>query len=278
VKNAETTGLVEVTTTNVPASNRQRENREAVIYNAIDKCSLPSGCCLGYELVAVGKHSPKTATLVQSIESWAKAAAAEAAKSGPLSRRFKIDDWEFDIDLVAGGSKEKFDRSIGIVHGGTGWIAPHLDLRKALDLKSSRYGSQGVPFLVVVADGKGQLFGADSTQMAITEAVLGDEVVQWREGEEARLARANNGFWHGAKGPKNKHVSGVLLFPDAGIWALRSERLQPVLALNPWADHPLPDPLKELSHFRAEEEKWVYKAGRNVADLLEFPDPWPPSD
>jgi hypothetical protein len=278
LKNTETAGLVEVTTTNVAESNRQKENREAVIYNAIDTCSLPPGCLLGYELIAAGNNSPKTATLVQSIESWAREAAEEAKKNGPISRRFKLDDWEFELDLFAVGSDEKYDKSIGIMNGGAGWIAPHLDLRKALELKSKRYGNQGLPFLVVVADGKGQLFGADNAKTAITEAVMGDEVVESRVGEEARLARANNGFWRGAIGPKNKHVSGVLLFPDAGIWGLRSEKLQPILAINPWADHPLPESLKALPHFEAEKDKWVHRDGGNIADLLELPDPWPPAD
>jgi len=228
-------------------------------------------------LVAAGKGSPKTAKLVQSVESWAKSVADQAQKDGPISQRFGVDDWILDLTLIAGGAKDRYDKSIGVMNGKARWIAPHLDLRKALESKSTRYGSHELPLLLVVADTKGQLFGAEDVRVALTEAVMGDEVVHWREGEEeARSGRKSNGFWRGAKGPRNRHVSGVLLFPDAGVWALRSEELQPILAVNPWADRSLPSALMNLAHFEVRNERWVYTAGQNVGDLLHMPNPWPP--
>jgi hypothetical protein len=142
--------------------------------------------------------------------------------------------------------------------------------------KARRYGSIDAPYLIVVADSKEQIVGLDSIDSALTQAVLGDEVVQWREGQPAHLARKNNGFWWGGETPRNTHVSGVMLFPDPGIWGLRSEIHQPTLAINPWADHPLPDSLKSFPRFEAENEKWKFKEGQIVADVLAIPKPWPP--
>lgn len=269
---------VEVTTVNPPAAEAAEKNREALIYNAIDRVRLPPGCLLGYDLVKVGSSSPSLGTLVRSIEEWAKEN-SEAAKQAAVTCRFSVDDWEVELDLLGGGSKEKYDHSIGVASGGVGWIAPHFDLRRALDLKSRKYGRLQVPYLTVVADAKGQLFGAESTRSALTEAVLGDEVIQFLEGDAAiKLTRANNGFWCGREAPRNTHVSGVMLFPDIGLWGLRSDNLQPVLAINPWAECPLPEALKVFHRFEAEGDKWIYKEGQNIGDILDLPAIWPPEE
>lgn len=81
------------------------------------------------------------------------------------------------------------------------------------------------------------------TRMRYGDAVFGDEIVQFNGGS-AHITRAKNGFWHGPNGPRNTHVSAVLLSPETGLSKLREEKWQPVLAVHPWADHPLPDELE----------------------------------
>jgi hypothetical protein len=68
-----------------------------------------------------------------------------------------------------------------------------------------------------------------------------------------------------------------MLFPDPGLWGLRSEKHQPTLAINPWTDHPLPDGLKNFPRFESENEEWTFKEGQIVADVLAIPKPWPPA-
>jgi hypothetical protein len=266
---------VEVTTINPADVVDAEANREAPIYNAIDRLKLPLGCVFGYDVIRTGTSSPPLAPLTRDIEAWVKESNAENTER-KITRRFIAGDWELELDLFSGGSIQH-DRAIGMASGGVGWIAPHLDLRGALELKAKRYGSLQASYLIVVADAKGQLFGTESAKDAITEAVLGDEVVQLRDGESPKLDHARNGFWHGPKGPRNTHVGGVLFFPDVGIWGLRSDELQPVLALNPWAKSPLPEFLKVLGRFESENEKWNFKEGKNFADILGLPTPWPPS-
>ena len=134
-------------------------------------------------------------------------------------------------------------------------------MRAALDHKSRRYGTLDKPYLIAVADGKDQFFSKDSINSALTEAVFGDEIVQFRNGTP-QLMRAKNGSWYGPKGPRNRHVSGVLLLPETGLWKLREEKWQPVLAVNPWAERPLPDALRKMK----------------FANLVGLPDPWPPAE
>src|SRR5262249_40251806 len=139
------------------------------------------------------------------------------------------------------------------------------DLRSALSLKSRRYGNLNAPYLIVVGDGKGQIFGVQDARMALTEALFGDEIATWTPGvSEAKLDHARNGFWRGANGPRNAHVSGVILFPDPDIWGLRSPNKEPVLAINPWAKLSLPDLFKTLTHFEAKDDQWVLKTGTSI--------------
>jgi hypothetical protein len=130
--------------------------------------------------------------------------------------------------------------------------------------------------LIAVADGKGQLFRKDSIHSALTEAVFGEEIVQFKDGA-ARITHAKNGFWHGPNGARNQHVSAVLLLPETGLWKLRDEKWQPVLAVNPWAERPLPDALLTMNRFEGDNGSWVYREGKRFADIVGLPDPWPPA-
>src|SRR5260370_32377431 len=39
------------------------------------------------------------------------------------------------------------------------------------------------------------------------------------------------------------------------------ERWQPVLALNPWAERPLPDALRTMNRFEADNGRWIFREG-----------------
>ena len=268
---------VEVTTVNPPAAEEAEKNRENPIYNAIDAAKIPAGSALGYNLVRAGKNSPGLGPLVADVERWARDN-AEAAKTEEVSKTFTAGDWVVELDLYSGGGNPAPPtQAIGVVQLRGGVIAPHKDLRNALHEKSRRYGALDHPYLIAVADGKGQLFSKDSIHSALTEAVFGDEIVQFKGGT-AHVTNAKNGFWHGPEGPRNQHVSAVLLLPETGLWKLREEKWQPVLAVNPWAERPLPDALRTLNWFEADNGRWVFRDGKRFADIVELPDPWPPTE
>jgi hypothetical protein len=269
---------VEVTTVNPPNAQEKEENRENPLYNAIDGAKLPPGCALGYNLVRAGKSSPPLKILVGEIEQWAKEN-EEAAKSSDVSRTFSAGDWVVELELFAGGtSGEPAPGAIGAAFLRGGMIEPHRDIRGALQDKAKRYGELDAPYVIMVADGKGQLFSRGSIKAALTEAVLGDEVIQFRGGGSAHQTFARNGFWHGAAGARNRHVSGVVLLPDTELWKLRNENRQPTLAVNPWARRPVPDTMRRLPRFEPDNDLWVFREGERFADILQLPDPWPPQE
>ena len=104
---------------------------------------------------------------------------------------------------------------------------------------------------------------------------FGDEIVQFKNGT-AHATHAKNGFWHGPKGPRNRHV-GVLLLPQTGLWKLREEQWQPVLAVNPWAERQLPDALRKLRRFEVDNGCWMFREGERFANVVGLPNPWPPA-
>lgn len=268
---------IEVTTVNPPTAQEAEKNRENPVYNAIDAAKIPAGSALGYRLVRAGKSSPPLRPLVADVERWARDN-AEAAKTMEISRTFSAGDWGVELDLYSGGSNpEPSTQAIGVAQMRGGVITPHQDLRDALCKKSRRYGSLDKPYLIAVADGKDQFFSKDSIHSALTDAVFGDEIMQFNGGT-ASIARAKNGFWHGPKGPRNQHVSAVLLLPETGLWKLREEKWQPVLAVNPWADRPLPDALRAMNRFEADGDRWVFREGKRFSDIVGLPDPWPPPE
>jgi hypothetical protein len=268
---------IEVTTVNPPAAEEAEKNRENPVYNAINGAKIPAGSILGYSLVRAGKNSPPLRPLVSDVERWARDN-AEAAKTKEVNKTFAAGDWTIELDLYAGGSNpEPPAEAIGVAQLPGGVISPHKDLRDALYEKSHKYGSLDKPYLIAVADGKNQLFSKNSIHSALTEAVFGDEIVQFNGGT-AHITHAKNGFWHGPKGQRNQHVSGVLLLPETGLWKLREEKWQPVLAVNPWAEKPLPDALREMSRFEADNGRWVFREGKRFSDIVGLPDPWPPAE
>jgi hypothetical protein len=270
---------VEVTTINPPSAQEKEANRENPIYVAIDGAKLPAGCALGYRLVRAGKESPALGVLVAEVADWARENEGRA-KREEVSRTFQAGDWTIELELYAGGSGDAASGAgaIGVVALRGGMITPHKDLRGGLEEKSKRYGEElGAPYLIVAADGKDQLFSKDSVKSALTEAVLGDEIIQFRNGAAHRTF-ARNGLWHGNAGARNRQVSAVMLLPDTGLWKLRNENRQPTLAINPWARYPLPDGLRKLGRFESDNDLWVYRDGERLADVLKLPNPWPPED
>jgi hypothetical protein len=184
---------IEVTTVNPPDAEEAEENRENPVYNAVDGAKIPAGCALGYSLARAGKSSPALKRLVADIEHWVRDN-AEAAKTKEVSKSFTADDWIIELDLYSGDSNpEPSAHAIGVIDMGGGIVSPHKDLRAALRNKSRRYGALDRPYLIVVADGKNDFFGKDSVNRALTEAVFGDEIVQFRGGN-AYLTHAKNGF------------------------------------------------------------------------------------
>jgi hypothetical protein len=130
--------------------------------------------------------------------------------------------------------------------------------------------------LVAVADAKDQMWGRNDVVGTTLEALLGDEAVEVAVGRPPRDVRMRNGFWFAGGEPRNQTVSGVLVIPSVQLWTLRADQHQPILAINPWAHHPLPEIFSTLPRVVRHGSKWTSLNGTQLADILELPVPWPP--
>ena len=275
-KRGKTQAYIEVTTVNRRDDEEGELGREAPIYNAIDGAKLPSGCWLSYSLIRAGSKSPPLSPLVKAIEEWAGRSRGKEL-GVQATRRFTADDWIVELELFASNNATQNTDAIGVAMAGGGWIAPHKDLREAILRKSSRYGALNAPYIVVVGDGKEQVFGEGHAKRVITEAVFGDEIISFI-GNISRAGRKHNGVWLGAHGPQNQHLTAVLLLPRTGLWHLREKNWQPILAINPWTSNPIPAGLKRLNYLEVRDDQWVQRDAESFADILELPNPWPPVD
>jgi len=274
---------IEVTTINHSDGRVAHDNREAPIINALDRASLPERCWLSYNLLQAGSASPRIATLVADVERWARAAVAagEATPEDIPTQNFQTGDWTIEISLIIGAERRGRGRSIGGRMLAGGWLAPSEDIRGALKTKRSRYGKQfEIPFVIVIADlTETFFFGRDFLKDAIYDAFLGDmkyQVTLLADGTRSEgNTRSGNGFWSDRGGVHNRHISAVLVLPDGGLWRLREEQRQPILAINPWASRPLGEEQIPLQRLVPREGKWSLIEGRLLADILEIPTPWP---
>jgi hypothetical protein len=126
------------------------------------------------------------------------------------------------------------------------------------------------PYLVVVADCKREM-GAKNDR-SLFEALFGDAVYQWKENGEAIPARARNGFWGHPNGPNNINVSAVLLISNPDLWTIGSTDFEPLLALNPWAEFPLPPEFLPLNRLRAKRRTLVVRKGSSSPYRSEAPE------
>jgi hypothetical protein len=64
------------------------------------------------------------------------------------------------------------------------------------------------------------------------------------------------------------------LLPTTDLWKILEENWQPALAVNRWAEQPLPPALNTLKRFEAEGDRSASCEGQLFADFLGIPTTW----
>jgi hypothetical protein len=281
VQNGETKpiAIVEVTTFNPAQDDVAKRQRDAAVYNALDKAKLPAGWRIGLDIVEHGERSASLSKICKAVETWA----AEVTGDDPLAMPTKTidaDGWSIEIMLHGGFDKDvPPEQMIATAMGDIRRIKPHEEIRDAVQFKGGRYGAMTLPYLIVVADCREELQGGRVGDAAL-EAMFGTIVTEvWAdENGEPVIAdrRAADGYWGTPDAPKHREVSGIVILPKPHLWDLRNERWQPLLLRNPWALRPLPDDFLPLPSFEHKTDQIALKAGTKLADILGLPTPWPP--
>lgn len=280
-KNGEPVAFLEVTTFGPTQELSARSNREAALYNAIDRAKLPPGWRLGYDVLKYGTASPNLGKARRAVEAWAAREAADDPTASPVEN-FDFGDWKIELRLFGGFDPDTpVERAIGIAMHEVRLVSAAIEIRQAMEKKGDRYGVLGAPYLIVIADCKGELSGGASNSDELIQAAfgtLGISFTQHASGETTTAqTRRRDGYWGWPEAPKQRHVSGVLLLPKPDLWSLRQARWEPMLLRNPWANPPLPDDLLPIGGWNlTDEDEFAPTIGTPLADILSLPTPWPP--
>jgi hypothetical protein len=267
-------GLLEVTTV-APADDAVARGKvQTSIAAAIDQAIVPTGFALRLEEIVSASSNPSPIKLQRAIQRWIDETCSMAS-SRSTKGVVEVGGWRVSLELL---TVEGFapQRAIALQGPYTEWLATAADVRKRLEVKAKRYGRNlRLPFVIIIGDTRGRSWGEAQVAGDLAQCLFGDEVIAVTAGEEPESKRRRNGFWLGANGPRNTQVSAVLFFPDLGFWGLRNRLHMPLLALNPWAVHSLPEDFSQLRRMEVENGRPIIRNGCEVADVLGLPDHWP---
>jgi hypothetical protein len=272
---------LEVTTFGPTLEDVGMSNREAAIYNAINKTKLPAGFRLSYDAVARGVTSPNVGKLCAEVEKWALEVAQDDPEVMP-AKVFEADDWKIELTLIGGFKKDvPVERSIGSAMGDVRFVEAETEIRAALKKKGSRYGDFALPYVIGVVDCKDELSGGESNADDFIEAVHGTVYTAVTTYADRKIKtedkRRNNGYWGRPDSQRHPNVSAAILLPRPHLWDLRMDRWQPLILRNPWATHPLPDDVLPLPGYKLnDQDEFAKVEGTRLADMLGLPEPWPP--
>lgn len=113
----------------------------------------------------------------------------------------------------------------------------------------------------------------------VERALFGREAIEsWKtlDGVRKRPVRQPDGLWRGPRGPRNQHVSAVLVGAHVEAWGLARAKLW--LVENPWALRPLTLDLPGARRGRVRRGDgfvtWSDPA-RTLLDAFGLPESWP---
>lgn len=264
VKTNKTEFLCEATIVRKSNLTASAEQRKSNLVNAINEIRLPAGYFFSIDFRKIGLNSPNLKSICQEISS---AAIEYFDLTAGASFRFDIQrsDWDIELTLFNGGGKIAYDRSIGMHLGRAEFIDSSSDMRERLNKKSTRYGTIRMPLILAIANTKHY----DSHDSMIA-CFFGDEAVSIDlETNIPSLFRLGNGFFGTCESPKNRHVSGVIIFPNALYWAAHIGEKHPTFVPNPWANMPVDHETLPLNSYVVSENGELTKIhGKNFADLI----------
>jgi hypothetical protein len=278
---------VEVTSINPPADEVARNNREAPIFEALNRVDIPGDMGLMYDVEAFGHDSIPIQQVRREVASWAVENADRARRQENVERVFRFRTWRLKLSLHALSEDRPNSRKIfmwGDLNGRfTGPLEGLEALGRVLNTKVRKYGSLNLPFLIIVFDRINRFgFLAEDLPHDVADALFGREfraerVVNGRT-VESTLTRETFG-WMGRPGaPRNTTASAVMVFPHCDIWRLGDPSRDPLLVHHPWAAWPLPVDMLPFWRLEMDERQGRVVPGRSMGEILGLPQPWPPED
>ncbi len=156
-------------------------------------------------------------------------------------------------------------------------VRVHEDIREAVEGKAAKYGELNRPLVVAV-----NVLDDFCEDCDVWNALLREEGVVARLQQNGQIRehqeRAPNGAWLGGGGPRNRLVSAVSIVHQLSPSTPRTRSVS--LIHNPWATNPLPleaIPIPQAT-ISVADGRINRHAGRDHADIIGVPNPWPVPD
>ncbi len=157
---------------------------------------------------------------------------------------YDLDGWKIVFIAIPkpSGSRGKPENTVFGQRSPVQWRKPHNSLQDALKKKEDWYGNFKLPYVIAI-----DVLAINSLYCNIEEILFGQEVALFdKQSGEITMTRSpllpdrplqENGFWLARRGPRNQHVSAVLLVDELMPWSVAGKT--PILWHNPWAEKPL---------------------------------------
>ncbi len=159
--------------------------------------------------------------------------------------------------------------AFGMEMGPGGLLNYHVDIRRAIHDKNSKYGALNLPYIIainVIDD-----FGFANWR-SVNMALFGDfQIIFERGGGKTTQTRARNGVWSPTLHTRN---SAVMMFLQ--LHCHNVSKRKPLLCHNPWTSKKLDEDIWPLRQVFARGDRLKLKKGRTQPHaIFGFPRSWP---
>ncbi len=267
------------------ATQQTQEDILNTVLDYVDSNGWVAGFRYELEIEHKSDNLPPLNALAADIRRWASAyhradlrAVLEKDGYNALPTRiFDKGDWTFRLTLVPRPSDEidyaGFKKAIGVGPVEGGIIRNEKALWNTLKRKASHYQEYSFPFMIAVDS---ILEFPMQDEIDILQALFGTEQLAYNPiTRKKRMARAPDGLWIGPKGPRNRHVSGVLVVNELKAPSVAKAKTR--LYLHPWAYRPL-----QVGTISVPTSTWDKSTGQKIDlpgkqpwETFNLPQDWP---
>jgi len=279
--------FLEATIAAASRDEQAMDKRAAVVYDTLNQLDSPN-FFLQVRVTGAPRTPPQGARLRADLKNWLRSLDPEAiarqiqegGREDLPEYEWRHDGWELSFSPIPKSPESRGKPDVRPIGSRiwAGWVASHEPIRAALTSKAKKYRGLQIPLLIAI-----NVLDESAENIDSVNALCGEEGVSFAvhadlRSSEPRDVRLPNGAWRGPRGPRARDVSGVVIVYHLNPWRIGCE--SPRLFHHPWARRPLDSVLWPFEQWLPNTATGRYEvlAGKNAADVLGLPTPWPPVD
>lgn len=254
-----------------PQAARKDEARKATIYDIINKLEI-ADFMVGVDIDGVTEKQPSAKKITEFLKKQlASVDYAQLVELGKKSGLKAMPRWAYKVDGLSLTfypipKRQEFrgatGEPIGVMMHGVYTVNTHHALREDLCVKAGELRGIESPLVIAV-----NLHGKVVDDRVVKQALYGDEEVTFTIGSgHVEQTTRPNGVWSSATGPRNQHLSGVIVLPRLSAFNIGAVDAR--LYINPWASRPLKSQLTNLSRVELSGNRLTEYPGKEFHRIL----------